>query len=106
MGKDRPVRILLTDLLGGDPLIVAIVPLGQIFGDFRPIQQSCEFTGPASPLVGTAQHHLEVPIRELGLECRSLPLSLRRQRNFTVGSMSSVLAPLGFTVTDKDDLGA
>lgn len=106
MGEDRPVRILLADFLGGNPFIVAIVPLGQILGDFRPIAKSSELTGPASPLVGTAEHHLEVPVGESRLERRRLALSLCCQGNFAVGSMSAVLAPLGFTVTDKNDLGA
>ena len=106
MGEDRPVRILLADFLGGNPFIVAIVPLGQIVGDFRAIAKSGKLAGPASPLVGTAEDQLEVPIGKLRLERGSLTLTLCCQGNFAVGSVSAAFAPLGFTVTDKNDLGA
>ena len=106
MGEYGPVRILLPDLLGGDPLVVAIMPLGQVLCDFRMLEQAGELAGPSCTLVRAAKDQLKVPVGELRLERGGLALSFQGQGNFAEGSVSTVFAPLGFTVADKNDLGA
>ena len=105
MGKDGPVRIFLADLLGGDPLVVSVMPLGQVLGDFCLIKLTCKLAGSSGSLVRAAEDQLEVPFRKLLLERSGLALSFQGQGNFTEGGMSTVFAPFGFTVTDKNDLG-
>ena len=104
--KDRPSRFRLADLLGSDPLVLTVVPLGEVVGDLGMVKVTRQLAGAPRPLTGTTEHEFEIPSGEFALQCRSLTLSLQSQRNVGKGSVLAVLAPFGFTVTDKDDLGA
>ena len=104
--KDSPSGFGLADLLGGDSLILAVVPLGEIVGDLGAIEEPGQLTGALCAGTGTAEDELEVPVGEFFLKRGSLSLALERQGNVGEGSVLAVLAPLGFTVADEDNLGA
>ena len=105
-GEDGPGRVLLADLLGGDPLVLAVVPLGEVVRDLCAIKESGQLAGALRAGPGTAEDELEIPVGEFLLKRGSLTLPLGGERDVAEGSVASVLAPLGFTVADEDDLGA
>ena len=105
-GENRPRRILPADLLGRDPLLVSVIPLGEVIRDLRLVSVTGQLAGPHGPLPGTAEHELKVPSRELRLQRGGLSLALEREGNIAEGSVPTILAPFGFTVADENNLGA
>src|SRR5262249_678457 len=100
---ERPLRACLADDLGGDALVFAVVPLGEILGDLGDIETGQR--GRAQrPLAGTRQDRHERAAGQrrtgrTGLIDAGVP-----QVQVRVRGVLAVRAPLGLPVPDENDL--
>ena len=104
--EDSPGGIGLPDLLGGNSLILAVVPLREILGGLGTVEESGKFTGPLCTLARAAKDELEIPVGEFRFQRGRLTFPLKGEGNVAEGGVLAFFAPLGFTVADEDDLGA
>ena len=105
VGEHRPARHLLTDPRGGQPLVVAVVPLGErgvVLGVGKPDQRG-RLHGPAQR---AREHEVE---RDAGQRVRQpadLGLAVCGQRQVRVARVAAVAAPLGRAVAAEPDVGS
>jgi hypothetical protein len=59
--KNRPPGHGLCDFGCGEAFVIAVVPLGEIGGDFSLCAFADQITGAAGTLPGTAKHKTEIP---------------------------------------------
>ena len=104
--KNSPTGSFLANLLGGDSFVVPVVPLGEFIRDLRPFRETSQFASAPCSLSRTAENKFEIPVGQFRFEFSSLAFAFWRQWDVTEGCMLAVFTPLGFTVTDEDDLGA
>jgi len=98
-----PVRTGGDDLRGGQALVVAVVPLGQLVvhcGDFE-AGEDCGLHGPGP---GAGHDRGDRPSGQGRAERMGLPFTGRGQLQVGERRVPSVGAPLGLSVSDEDDL--
>src|SRR5690349_6615712 len=91
------------DLRRGQPLVVAVVPLGQVVVD-RGHREPGHLGGAPGPPAWTAQHGRERPIREAGAERPGLLFAGGGEIEVGGGGVPADRAPLCLAVTDKYDV--
>ena len=64
VAKDRPSRDLSADLIGGAPLVLAVVPLGEVVRDIRFGLAAREHARHPRPLARAREHEREVDALE------------------------------------------
>ncbi len=99
-GPDRPVGVVLVDLLFGEALVVAVRPLGQVLFD-RGDGQSGEFGGADGPCQRAGRHQGEPPPRQRRTQRGRLPFPLPRQRHVGQPGVPSRPAPFGLPMPDQ-----
>ena len=88
---------------GGDPLVVAVVPLGQVVVDLR-VGEPGQLGGTTGALAGAGQHQVEVDAGEPVAQRRRDPDPLLGQRQVGRRGVPAVAAPLGLAVPDQPHL--
>jgi hypothetical protein len=61
MCKNSPLGILLTDLFGRNPFMVAIMPFGEIFRHLDLLTETGKLTGSEGSFSRAAEHEFEIP---------------------------------------------
>src|SRR5262247_3897301 len=66
VAEEHPARLLVVDLLGGEPLVVAVIPLVQIGLDRRAGAEAGELARLARPAQRARQHELKALLGQHG----------------------------------------
>ena len=104
--EDCPVRGPGANFRGCDSLIFSIVPFAQILRGLCPILKPSQLASALRPLAWATEDEFEIPVAQFRFQGCCLSLSLKRQGNIRKRGMPAIFAPFGFTVADKDNLGA
>ena len=81
VAEQIPVGGFLADIGRPASLVPAIIHLGKIGVDFRPIAEPGQLAGPPCALQGTGQHALKHDPVEPTAELLGVPFTARRKRN-------------------------
>jgi len=103
-GAER--RLCQADLVGGAPLVLAVVPFTQIIEILGTRAETCQRRRFACPGQRAAPDPVERPVRQQGGELPGAGAALCAQRDITAPGMTSVARPLGFSVADQPQLGS
>src|SRR5262245_28545292 len=107
VGPDGPVRHGFADLWGGEALVVAVVPLGEVGGDLVDAEPG-QLGGAPGPGSWAGQHQREWPVtaqpgEHLAGAARPR-FALLGQRDVGAPGVPPALRPLGLTVSEQVDL--
>ena len=105
VGPDGPSGHRLPDLGRGQPLVVAVRPLGQVVGDLG-VGEPGELGGVPRAPARAGQHQPEVLAGEPGAERDRRLLAVGQQRQVGDRRVPTLGAPLGRPVADQPQLGA
>ncbi len=101
---DRPARHLDADLGGGEALVVAVLPLGEVVVDLG-VGVAGEPRRLAGPLARAGEDEREIVGVEPGPERAGVVDAARQQRHVGATGVPPGLAPLGRAVADQPHLG-
>ena len=104
VAPDVPARDGLADLLGGEPLVLAVLALAQVVVGLGAVAVAGQLGGSARALQRRGEHERELAAGQpLGDRAR-LRLALLREREVGVAGVAHRAAPLGLAVADDDEL--
>ena len=103
-GEDRPARIVLADLVGRQPLVLAVVPLDEVVVDQR-IGEAGEPGGLTGPQARARQHQREPLAVEHPVQRRGLAPPVVGERDVGAAGVAAVAGPFGRAVPDHPDVG-
>ncbi len=101
---DRPTLHRFADVLGGDPFVVAVIPLLQVGILLDPVTQAGEARRFQRPAQGTAEDHFKLGVFEDRGQKGGLFAAFFRQGDVASARVTSVLRPFRLAMTDEVDL--
>ena len=104
MAPDRPIRDAFTDRGGGDPFVVAIVPLDDVVADLHLIAEPGQLAGALCPLEGRAEHRCEVLLAHNRGEGAGFSFTLRQQRQVCAAGVPTIESPFRCPMAQKPEL--
>jgi hypothetical protein len=99
-----PVRTLLPDLRGRDPLVLPVVPLDQVVGQLGALAHAGQPAGLDGSVERAREHALERKAGEGIAQQLGLAPPLVRQRDVGAARVAQVTAPLRLAVASQQDL--
>jgi hypothetical protein len=103
VGPEVPARVVVVDVGRGAPLVVAVVPLGQVVVGPADVEAG-ELGGVQRPDAGAGQDGGEAPTGKEPAEGVGLPLTVGGERQVGVRGVPAAGAPGGLAVPDQQDL--
>ena len=103
VSENGPASDPFSDFRAGEAFVVAVVPLGEVWGDFGFFGEAGEFAGAAGAEAGTAQHETELTVSKKRLEVSGAQLAGGGEGDVGGGGVAAGEAPFGFAVADEND---
>ena len=101
--ENSPAGDAFSDFRGGEAFVVAVVPLGEVGGDFGFFGEAGELAGAAGAEAWAAQDEAEFAPGEKWLEAGGALLAGGGEGDVGGGGVAAREAPLGFAVADEND---
>ena len=104
MAPDRPIRDAFTDRGGGDPFVVAVVPLDDVVADLHLIAEPCQLAGASCPLQGRAEFRCEVLLAQNRDEGAGFGFTLGQQWQVCPAGVLSIKTLFRRSVAEQPEL--
>ena len=101
--ENGPAGDAFLNFRSGEAFVVAVVPLGEVGGDFGFFGEAGEFAGAAGAEAGAAQHEAELTVGKKWLEAGGALFAGGGEGDVGGGGVAAGEAPLGFAVADEND---
>jgi len=103
VGENGPAGDAFSDFRSGEAFVVAVVPLGEVGGDFGFFGEAGEFAGAAGAEARAAEDEAELTVGEKWLEVSGTLFACGGEGDVGGRGVAAREAPLGFAVADEND---
>jgi hypothetical protein len=99
--KEIPLGPLGPDLDGRSPLVRAVIPFHQVWGDLAPLSEARQLARARRALERAGQHQSEVVPAQLVAEMGCLPLPILREGDVREPRVAAGETPIGLAMADE-----